>query len=126
MKHSTKPPTKAEGERIQKMLKLGCVCCMVTEYWVQPECHHIVEGDRRLGHLWTLPICPGHHRGAWSTAQLAHYAECQLPLPPSISSGSKAFERQYGTQKELYRKLQARLELPFTWPASKIVPRRVA
>src|SRR5690606_28348005 len=90
------------------------------------ECHHIVEGNRRLGHWFTLPLCPGHHRGAWRPHQRQHYAELGLSLPPSISSGSKRFERHYGSEKELFMRVQARLELPLNWPTSKIYPRRCA
>lgn len=103
---SRKPPTKAEAARIERMKRLGCLCC-----GGQPEVHHITVGGRRLGHWWTLPICPGCHRGVWDTGE------------PSIDGGRKPFEKRFGTEKELFRQVQARLKLPFSWPESKIFRR---
>lgn len=124
---SRKPPTKAEAYRIARMLRLGCICCLESMgVWQQPECHHIVISGSRLGHWHTLPICPGHHRGAWTDGQKAHYAERRLQMPPCIDDGLPVFERVFGTQQELYMRTQARLDLSYSWPSSKIVPRRVA
>jgi hypothetical protein len=121
MKHSTGKFTKAESERVVRMKALGCCCTPCDE---PPEVHHIIEGNRRLGHLWTLPICAGHHKGDWTDRQRAHYAERGLLLPPHVHGGSKTFARHYGSEKELYMRVQAWLGLPLTWPASKILPRR--
>lgn len=122
-----KAPTKAEDARIKRMLRLGCVCCMESMgLWQQPECHHIVISGSRLGHAYTLPICPGHHRDAWTDGQRAHYAERRLELPPTIDGGLPTFERRFGTQQELFMRTQARLCLPYSWPSSKILPRRAA
>src|SRR5688572_545650 len=124
---SRRPPNKAEAARIGRMLRLGCIACMESMgQWQQPECHHIVISGRRLGHAFTLPICPGHHRGAWTDGQVAHYAERRLEMPPTINGGIPQFERRFGTQQELYMRTQSRLCLPYSWPSTKILPRRVA
>ena len=119
MNHSTGKPTKYEAERIDAMLRLGCCCCAQLGLWCIAECQHIVEGNR-LGHWYTLPICPGHHRGVWEKEQIE-------VIPPdlrvAISDGSKVFDPVYGTQKQLWMKVQARLKLPAIWPVSKILPR---
>ena len=121
MKHSTGKPTKYEQQRFDAILKLGCVCCAQLGIWnIAVDIHHIVDG-KRLGHWYTLPVCPGHHRGAWSPEQVD-------AIPPdlriAISDGSKVFEKQYGTERDLWMKVQARLKLPAVWPTSKILPRR--
>ena len=114
----SKSPTKAEKQRIERMMTLGCVCCAQFGGWLYPECHHVVEGNKRLGHWYTLPICKGHHRGAWTG--LEHGPRVAL------SDGSKRFEATFGTERELWKKVQDKLGLPYVWPVSKILPRRVA
>jgi hypothetical protein len=91
LKHSTGKPTKAHVARFNKLQKLGCICCMKLGYWQHPEIHHIVEGMRRLGHEFTLPLCKMHHRDT----RLGEF------WGPSIADGSKAFARKWGTQREL-------------------------
>lgn len=116
--------TKYEAERIEAMLRLGCVMCAVLEIpGPACECHHIVDGNRRLGHWFTLPLCTGHHRGAWTPEQRQLLSPLQLV---GIYSGSKAFEPVYGTQREMWFKIQRRLKLPAIWPVSKVLPRSVA
>jgi hypothetical protein len=44
----------------------------------------------------------------------------------SISSGRKAFESQYGTEKGLWLKIQKDHGWSTDWPTSKVLPRRKA
>lgn len=120
MNHSTGKPTKYEAERIEAMLKLGCVALAQLGIWHVAEVHHIVEGNRRFGHWYTLPLSAAAHRGIW-TPELIELIPPDMRV--SISSGSKAFEEIYGTQKQLWMKVQERLKLPAVWPVSKILPR---
>lgn len=110
--------TPAEAHRINRMKgEIGCICCLlrtgVQNYHV--EVHHIVQGNKRLGHWWTLPLCRAHHRirgvGGIFT---------------SIADGSKAFKRIHGTELDLWLKCQHMLELPDDLPTTKVLPRRVA
>ena len=127
--------TKYERERIEAMMRLGCVFCAVVGIVSihQLECHHIVEGNRRLGHWYTLPVCIGHHRGYFTPEQkqiLRQYArERGMPdesMLVGVSTGSKSFEPWYGTEREMWTKVQRRLKLPAMWTSSKVVPRIVA
>lgn len=116
--------TKAESERIDMMLALLCVCCEIIGYtWREHnECHHLLSGNKRMGHLFTVPACRGHHRGIWSARQLV-----VIPVEQriAISDGSKLFTRVYGMQRELWEKTQRKLGLPLSgWPVSKVLPRR--
>jgi len=121
VKTSTGKPTKYEAQRITAMMKLGCVCCAQLDIPnVSVDIHHIIEGNRRLGHWYSLPLCPGHHRGVWSPEQV----ELIPPdLRTAISDGSKCFAKHYGTERQLWLKVQRRLKLPTVWPSSKILPR---
>lgn len=108
--------------RVDRMMHLGCVyCAHLGLVCIAQECHHIVEGNRRLGDWFTLPLCRGHHQGDWSRDQLEI-----IPADKrvGIHSGSKACEAVYPAQRELWERVQACLHL--SWPQSKIVPRRVA
>ena len=92
-------PTKAQVKRFERMVEMGCICCKKLHgYWVMPEIHHIVEGSRRLGHDFTLPLCIHHHR-----------IPCE-EFGPSIASGSKLFSARWGTQRELLAEVNRLLE----------------
>ncbi len=54
-----KPATKEEKQWMDKISKCPCVICGKTPV----EVHHITECGRRLGHLFTLPLCLNCHRG---------------------------------------------------------------
>ena len=116
--------TKAEQERVDRMAKLGCpACAFLRIVNVACDLHHILIGGERAGDWYTLFLCPGHHRGAWSAEQR------ELIEPKkrvAISDGRKAFTRIYPTEREMWETIQARLKLPAHWPLSKIVPRIVA
>lgn len=56
-------PTKAEREWLDKIVRYGCVACRIDGLPSEPPAvHHILRGGRRMGHLFTLPLCPGHHQ----------------------------------------------------------------
>jgi hypothetical protein len=97
-------PNKAEKARIEAMMKLGCIVC---DYFGAKsraqECHHIVEGNKRLGHWYTLPL-----------DRICH-SEIN-----AITKGGEPSERQ------LWERVQLKLMLPIYWPKSKILPRRTA
>lgn len=125
MMNSKRPPTKYEAERIEAMMRLGCVACAhIGIVHIAQECHHILSGGRRLGHWFTLPLCRGHHQGDWNSEQV------EL-IPPekrvAISDGRKLFNAVYSPERKLWEVVQDRLHLPKIWPiSSKILPRRVA
>lgn len=55
--------TKAERAWMAAIVAHGCLACDLDGYHGTPaEVHHILTGGQRMGHLWTLPLCPGHHR----------------------------------------------------------------
>lgn len=114
--------TRMEELRIKRMMRLGCVMCAVIGLVnVAQECHHIIEGNRRMGHWFTIPLCRGHHQLDWTAEQRLLIAPQKLV---GIASGSKAFEPIYGTERELWEKIQTALGM--NWPVSKVIPLRVA
>lgn len=120
-----RPPTRYEATRIEAMMRLGCCCCAhLGLVHIAQECHHILDGGRRMGHWFTLPLCRGHHQGDWGAEQLE-----LIPTDKrvAISDGRKVFNAVYNDERKLWEVVQDRLHLPKIWPvSSKILPRRVA
>lgn len=117
--------TDEERRRIQEMLKLGCIACahLKIPNGCFTQCHHIVEGNKRLGHLYTIPLCIGHHQGIWTWDLLEVIPEDKRV---AISDGRKAFTKVYPTEREMWTRVQRRMDLPVVWPNSKVLPRLVA
>jgi hypothetical protein len=91
MKAGKIPPTAAETRWMAAVADLGCVVCLKF-HQVRTPCavHHIVEGQRRLGHLFTIGLCdPGHHQNT------------PTPLKISRHPNKARFEKEYGTEYEL-------------------------
>lgn len=106
--------TKAERERFERLKNLGCIVCGLTRGATRGpvEIHHIVRGNKRLGHWYTLPLCYAHHRGSGTG------------LLTSIASGRKAFEAIHGSELDLWVKCQHILGLDDELPKTKVLPRR--
>lgn len=117
-------PTKAARMRIERMKPIGCLACahiglLNLEHL---ELHHLLEGGRRLGHLYSFFLCRGHHQGDWSDTQLI---QLLADYRVSISDGRKRFIQIYGTERRLWERVQVTINDATEWPASKILPRRV-
>lgn len=98
-------------------LSFGCLVCFLENgvRGTPAELHHILDGGRRIGHLWSLPLCtPGHHRSP-ATGKIARH-----PF-------KARFESTYGTEAELLAKMRALLGWngKLSRSPSKIVPRRM-
>src|SRR5690348_11137198 len=88
-------PTKAQVKRFQALQEMGCIACKLD--WVvdvPPDIHHLVEGYR-LGHDYTIPLCPYHHRG------VRDGSPCSVWGRPTLAGDKKAFVERYGTEREL-------------------------
>jgi len=88
-------PTVAEKRWLDALVEHGCIACFTGHGGTgRPvEVHHILRGGRRLGHLFTLPLCVIHHRDG-QTARHPYKAR---------------FEQAYGTELELLALLKLRL-----------------
>lgn len=55
--------TREEKAWLASICAYGCICCLAFGRPRTPaEPHHILRNGRRMGHLFTLPLCSGHHR----------------------------------------------------------------
>jgi len=92
----SKTPTKAEREWMSRIAELGCVACKQDGHQSPASVHHIVQGNRRLGHLFTLPLCEIHHKGDGRVV-------------PSVHFTKRTFAARYGSELELLAGLQVQL-----------------
>ncbi len=100
MKHSTGAPTKAQQKRFEIIFELGCVACILRGIHKNPpQIHHIVEGKKRLGHDYTLALCPFHHEGQVPTGFT--YEQVKARIGPSYAKEPRLFKEEFGTQREL-------------------------
>ena len=97
----TKPITKADRARFEKLHQLGCICCRIKIQVQKFPCtiHHLLGAGRRLGHQATIPACRWHHLG--TTYEGLTKAEMTLYYGPSLANGSKPFKLEFGTDNEL-------------------------
>ena len=81
MQSSLPQPTQAESRRIGLIKReIGCIACRLDGInCVQADAHHILDGSRRMGHEFTIPLCRFHHEHI----------------------NSKSFEMRYGTELSL-------------------------
>jgi hypothetical protein len=119
--------TKAEKTRMDVIAQMYCPCCVSVGLHftrIPPsEVHHLLQGNKRMGHWFTIPCCSGHHRGAWTPQQKQTMHPEELV---SIADGRKAFENVYGTERSIWRKIQLDHGWDTEWSSSKILPRRKA
>lgn len=96
----SKKPTKAERRHMDAVQSLDCIVCRLTGEGRTPaEIHHILDGNRRRGHMHVLPLCWAHHRGG---------ADCEQYT--SRHPYKTAFERRYGPEDWLEGRVEALLE----------------
>ncbi len=108
MMHSkAKRATKAEKERMAKLKGMPCVACL---WWIllqdsPTEVHHLLSGNKRRGHHYTVPLCVYHHRGIPAATK-----DEEKTIGPSLARSSKAFHAAFGTDDELLARTNAMLE----------------
>ena len=97
---STGTPKKAEIARWDIMREIGCICCILKGvHGNPPQIHHIVEGRKRLGHMFSIACCPWHHTGQLPTGATKQYIEERIG--PSYALDPRKFKEEFGTQREL-------------------------
>lgn len=126
-------PTAWEKLRIDAVMKGGCcVSLRRTEMGLavptsgRVEYHHIVEAGKRLGHLYGIPLHEWYHRGVVPSPARSK-KEARERYGASLADSKRAFAASHGlTERELWESLQRALGQSTEWPATKILPRRVA
>lgn len=104
-KPGKKTPTREEREWMEWVTGYGCIACRLDGRPPRPTAvHHILQGGRRMGHLFSLGLCdPGHHQQGQDLGLTSRHP------------WKTRFEAKYGTELELLQMLQA--ESPKAGPA---------
>ena len=83
--------TSAERDWIDAILQLGCIVCVREKLGdSSAEVHHMLSGGRRMGHMFTLPLCYLHHRSGRDDDQVT-----------SRDQSQRRFEARYGKEAAL-------------------------
>jgi len=91
---------KAEKEHLNKVADLGCIVCRNLGFYGTPaEIHHIGNGTmaKRASNYEVIPLCHIHHRTGNNGV--------------AVHSGRKAFEANFGTEKELLKQVKGLLNV---------------
>lgn len=114
MRTSTHKPTKAEAARMSKLKAMACIACHSGKARLMnvsgSEVHHLLSGNRRRGHMFTIPLCAWHHRAAIGPLWTKKYA--REMLGPSLADGSKPFHAMFGSDDSLLEATNKLLEKP--------------
>lgn len=101
MKHSTGTPTKIEAKRMDTIKDIAiCMCCQQRKLLASAvEVHHLLSGNKRMGHMFTVGLCVWHHRGI----PMYGYTRRQMReiYGDSLAEGSKIFRAQFGSDMDL-------------------------
>ena len=80
--------TKSERDYMSRVADLGCICCGQPAELHHPRKHTGL--GLRSSHFDVIPLCPTHHRLG----------------KVSVHLGKAQFERTFGTEKELLKKVK--------------------
>jgi hypothetical protein len=101
--------------RFRRLKEMGCIACWyerVAGPSGYPEIHHLNEGgkggQKRRGDEYTIPLCVWHHRGVPYGTIPAKSME--LTYGPSLARRSCAFRSRYGSDDQLLRLVNRRIE----------------
>lgn len=89
-----------------KVAAYGCVACQIRLGVHEPTTvHHITDCGRRMGHLFTIPLCPWHHQGYVKPGKTS--AKMEAIFGPSLAKNKTDFERVFGTELELLERVRS-------------------
>ena len=94
--------TKVDKKHLDQVAEIGCIVCKNVYFCYSPaEIHHIVEGSRRKGDQFVIPLCVPHHRGG------SDGANGQFVSRHPYKS---RFEAAYGSESDLLEQVRRILD----------------
>lgn len=84
--------TKADRARFDAFRRIGCIACRKRGRFSFADVHHLLSGNRRRGHRYTIPLCPAHHRGVEHDEDIHG---------PSLAKSPKRFRAAFGKDDDL-------------------------
>jgi hypothetical protein len=80
---------------MERVSSLGCIICGNS---YRSCVHHIIDGGRRKGHYYTIPLCFEHHQSGYDNRRFTSRHSTHG------KGGKAAFEKRYGTEQYLLAK----------------------
>lgn len=124
-------PTAWESMRMNAIRKSGCILSMLRKAKGlevpnnRVEIQHIKDTTHTLGHAYTICLDVYYHQGR--PPRGVSIDEARARFGAALSDGSKAFLASHGlTERDLFIETNTRMGMDTSYPASKIMPRRVA
>lgn len=115
-------PTKAEADRIQRVVDYGCIVSRLKwRIYSPPDFHHILSGGVRMGHWYGIALNPWFHRGVCQSGMSQR--EMTRVYGPSLALDKPAFEHEHGTERYLWELTQRLFGWDRAWPVSKVFRR---
>ena len=97
---SLENPDRWERQWMDAITRLGCIVCLSEGFGYTPAVvHHIIRYGRRQGHLFTIPLCVGHHNSGERSDRCV-----------SRHPWKRAFEDRYGSESFLLQKTRQLIE----------------
>ena len=89
-------PTKEEKAWMSAIAAYGCIACRLDgNGYREAAVHHLVSGNRRMGHMYTIPLCqPGHHMDGQQLGMISRHP------------WKARFEARYGSEMALLEKMR--------------------
>lgn len=94
-----KAKTKEEKLWMAKIALLPC-CVNNKDCCRKIELNHITKNGRRMGHLYTIPLCFNHHQN-----------QTPLPYGESLGKGKREFQAKYGTEMEMWERTKIAVDI---------------
>jgi hypothetical protein len=123
--------TAWEKMRIAAMMKGGCILTLYRRdrgLAVPPsgkiECQHIVRDNKRLGHLYTIPLHAYYHQGRVPLGYDPR--DARAAFGATLKDSMRVFRESHGVDDlDLWILLQKSMGMSTDLPPSKIVPRKL-
>lgn len=124
-------PTAWERMRMDAIRAAGCILSRLRQEQGlevpngRVELQHIKDTTHTLGHAYTICLDAWYHQGR--PPKGVSYEEAGRRFGAPLTEGRKTFYESHGlTERDLFVETNTRMGMDTAWPASKIVPRRLA
>lgn len=80
---------------------IGCIVSRIAYgQYSSPDIHHLIDGNKRMGDEFTIPLSPWHHRGV-VPSECANATEAERMYGPSLARNKRAFVERFGPERDL-------------------------
>ena len=101
--------TKAHRRRAIMLKEMGCILCREQGMgWRLPDIHHLLDGGRRMGHDYTIPLDPWYHEG--HPPEGMNPREAKALFGPSMKLHKREFVERFGSELDILERVDEQLK----------------